>query len=200
MKFSTRLPIAVHILLCLDVLGDRRKFTSNVLAGSVGVNPVVVRNILGQLKAAGLVAVEPGVGGARLTKDPAEITLLDILNAVEDDVSVFRMHEHRGARCCGAGHARPSCLHHLGRSGQRHEGAHRAAEAGLETQIRSPSRSSMASAAVLAARTASIRACSPDGLPLPYPTILASKWPETRAAISCGVSSQPLRAHVMNIP
>ena len=99
MKFSTRLPIAVHILLCLDVLGDRRKFTSNVLAGSVGVNPVVVRNVLGQLKAAGLVAVEPGVGGARLTKDPAEITLLDILNAVEDDVSVFRMHEHPSPAC-----------------------------------------------------------------------------------------------------
>lgn len=99
MKFSTRLPIAVHILLCLDVLGDRRKFTSNVLAGSIGVNPVVVRNVLGRLKAAGLVAVEPGVGGARLTKDPAEMTLLDILNAVEDDVSVFRMHEHPSAEC-----------------------------------------------------------------------------------------------------
>lgn len=99
MKFSTRLPIAVHILLCLDVLGDKNKFTSNVLAGSVGVNPVVVRNVLGKLKAAGLVAVEPGVGGASLTKDPAEITLLDILNAVEDDVSVFRMHEHPSPEC-----------------------------------------------------------------------------------------------------
>lgn len=53
-----------------------------------------MRNVLGRLKAAGLVAVEASVGGARLTKDPAEITLLDILNAVEDDVSVFRMHEH----------------------------------------------------------------------------------------------------------
>ena len=43
--------------------------------------------------------MEPGVGGARLTKDPAEITLLDILNAVEDDVSVFRMHEHPSPAC-----------------------------------------------------------------------------------------------------
>jgi DNA-binding IscR family transcriptional regulator len=43
--------------------------------------------------------VEPGVGGARLTKDPAEITLLDILNAVEDDVTVFRMHEHPSPEC-----------------------------------------------------------------------------------------------------
>jgi len=99
MKFSTRLPIAVHILLCLDVLGDRTKFTSNVLAGSVGVNPVVVRNVLGQLKAAGLVAVEPGVGGASLTKEPGEISLRDVLEAVEDDAGVFRMHEHPSPEC-----------------------------------------------------------------------------------------------------
>ena len=99
MKFSTRLPIAVHILLCLDVLGDRHKFTSNVLAGSVGVNPVVVRNVLGQLKAAGLVAVEPGVGGASLTKEPGEITLRDVLDAVEDDPGIFRMHEHPSPEC-----------------------------------------------------------------------------------------------------
>ena len=99
MKFSTRLPIAVHILLCLDVLGDRHKFTSNVLAGSVGVNPVVVRNVLGQLKADGLVAVEPGVGGASLTKEPEGITLRDVLEAVEDDPGIFRMHEHPSPEC-----------------------------------------------------------------------------------------------------
>lgn len=99
MKFSTRLPIAVHILLCLDVLGDRHKFTSNVLAGSVCVNPVVVRNVLGQLKAAGLIAVEPGVGGATLTKEPGEVTLRDVLEAVEDDAGVFRMHEHPSPEC-----------------------------------------------------------------------------------------------------
>lgn len=99
MKFSTRLPIAVHILLCLDVLGDSHKFTSNVLAGSIGVNPVVVRNILGQLKAAGLIAVEPGVGGASLARKPEEITLRDVLEAVEDDESIFRMHEHPSPEC-----------------------------------------------------------------------------------------------------
>ena len=99
MQFSTRLPIATHILLCLDVLGDRHKFTSNVLAGSIGVNPVVVRNVLGQLKAAGLVSVEPGVGGASLARDPADITLLDVLGAVEDEAPLFHMHEHPSIEC-----------------------------------------------------------------------------------------------------
>jgi len=99
MKFSTRLPIATHILLCIALLGEEHKTTSTFLAGSVGVNSVVVRNVLGQLKAAGLVAVEPGVGGASLTKDPGEITLRDVIEAVEDDAGVFRMHEHPCPEC-----------------------------------------------------------------------------------------------------
>ena len=99
MRFSSRLPIATHILLCLGVLGDECKFTSSVLAGSIGVNPVVVRNILGMLKAAGLVRVEQGVGGATLARDAADITLLDVLHAVEDDSPLFHMHENPNVAC-----------------------------------------------------------------------------------------------------
>lgn len=99
MQFSTRLPIATHILLCLDVLGDGNKFTSNVLAAGIGVNPVVVRNVLGMLKARGLVNVEPGVGGATLACDAADITLLDVFRAVEDEVPLFHMHEHPDIKC-----------------------------------------------------------------------------------------------------
>mgnify|MGYP002627072790 CR=1 FL=1 len=58
MQFSTRLPVAVHILLCIDVFEGQYKTTSTFLADSVGVNPVIVRNTLGQLKTAGLVRVE----------------------------------------------------------------------------------------------------------------------------------------------
>ena len=99
MRFSSRLPIATHILLCVALLGEEHKTTSTFLAGSVGVNPVIVRNVLGQLKAAGLVAVEPGVGGASLAKEPGEITLRDVLEAVEDDAGVFRVHEHPSPEC-----------------------------------------------------------------------------------------------------
>lgn len=99
MKFSTRLPVATHILLCLAVLGDKYKFTSNLLAGSAGVNPVVIRNALGQLKTAGLVTVEAGVGGAALAREPEDITLLDVFRAVEDEQPLFRFHENPSAEC-----------------------------------------------------------------------------------------------------
>ena len=99
MRFSSRLPVATHILLCIALLGDEHKTTSTFLAGSVGVNPVIVRNVLGQLKAAGLVPVEPGVGGATLARDPEQITLLDVFRAVEEHESLFRFHENPNPEC-----------------------------------------------------------------------------------------------------
>lgn len=99
MQFSTRLPVAVHILLCIDVFEGQYKTTSTFLADSVGVNPVIVRNTLGQLKAAGLVHVEAGVGGASLAKDAKDITLLDVFRAVEEKESLFHFHENPNPDC-----------------------------------------------------------------------------------------------------
>lgn len=76
MQFSSRLPIAVHILLAIVEFEGKEKTTSTFLAGSVNVNPVIIRNTLGQLKAAGLVTVKAGEGGASLAKEPGDITLL----------------------------------------------------------------------------------------------------------------------------
>lgn len=99
MRFSSRLPIAAHILLCIAVFHDRHKITSTFLAGSVGVNPVVIRNTLGQLKAAGLIHVEAGVGGASLARPPADITLLDVFRAVEEVEPLFNFHESPNPDC-----------------------------------------------------------------------------------------------------
>lgn len=95
MQFSSRLPIAVHILLCIEHFQGQYKTTSEFLAGSVSVNPVIIRKTLGQLKRAGLVNVEAGVGGAQLARKPEEITLRDVYAAVEgEEEALFRFHEH----------------------------------------------------------------------------------------------------------
>lgn len=99
MQFSSRLPIAVHILLAIAVFEGKEKTTSNFLAGSVNVNPVIIRNTLGQLKAAGLVAVKAGEGGSALTKDPHEITLKDVFAAVEKGEDLFHFHENPNPKC-----------------------------------------------------------------------------------------------------
>ena len=99
MQFSSRLPIAVHTLLVIEVFKNQYKITSDFIAGSVGVNPVIIRNILGQLKSAGLVEVAAGIGGANLTKSPKDITLLDIFHAVEVDEDLFHLHENPNPNC-----------------------------------------------------------------------------------------------------
>ena len=99
MRYSSRLTVAAHILMCIRYFHGREKLTSDFLAGSVNVNPVVVRNILGKLKKAGLVKVEAGIGGASLARDPADITLLDVFNAVETDTDLFHFHENPNPEC-----------------------------------------------------------------------------------------------------
>lgn len=99
MQFSSRLPIAVHILLAIAVFEGREKTTSNFLAGSVNVNPVIIRNTLGQLKSAGLVTVRAGEGGSALAKLPREITLKDVFEAVEKDEELFHFHDAPNPQC-----------------------------------------------------------------------------------------------------
>lgn len=99
MQFSSRLTIATHILLCIEVFKDDYKVTSNFLAGSINVNPVIIRNVLGLLSSAGIVEIKAGIGGASLAKSPDEITLLDIFKAVEKEESLFHFHENPNLQC-----------------------------------------------------------------------------------------------------
>lgn len=99
MQISSRFTIGVHTLLCIAYFEDE-KVTSNFIAASVNVNPVVIRRTLGQLKAAGLVTVEAGVGGASLAKSSRDITLLDVFDAVESaPEDLFSFHENPNPAC-----------------------------------------------------------------------------------------------------
>ena len=101
MQISSRFTLAVHIFACIDVFKDDYKVTSDFLAGSTNVNPVIVRKILGQLKAAGLVEVARGSGGASIPKPLSEISFLDIYNAVEcvENGELFHFHENPNIDC-----------------------------------------------------------------------------------------------------
>ena len=99
MQFSSRMTIAVHILLAIAEFADKEKTTSTFLAQSVNVHPVIIRNTLGKLKAAGIVHVRAGEGGATLANDPQKVTLLDIFEAVEKEEDLFHFHEHPNPQC-----------------------------------------------------------------------------------------------------
>lgn len=101
MQISSRFTIAVHVLICIENFKNEYKVTSDFLAGSVNVNPVVIRRLLQQLKRAELITVKRGSGGTDISKPLGEITLLDVYNAVEcvEDGKLFHFHENPNPLC-----------------------------------------------------------------------------------------------------
>ena len=100
MQISSKFTIAIHTLLCIEHFGKDTKVTSNFIAASTNVNPVIIRRILGELKEAGIVNVEAGVGGASIIKPLDKITLLDVFKAVnclEDNL--FNFHDNPNPKC-----------------------------------------------------------------------------------------------------
>lgn len=100
MKISSRFTIAVHTLIVIDLFSGAEKTTSEFIAASVGVNPVVIRRTLQSLKAAGLVNVKAGSGGAELAKPLSDTTLLDVFYAVDAlDGEMFGFHSDPNPAC-----------------------------------------------------------------------------------------------------
>jgi len=66
----------------------------------VNTNPVVIRRLVTALKKAGLVEVTPGVKGIKLQKEPSEISLYEIYNAVSNpDSLLFGLHDNTNPAC-----------------------------------------------------------------------------------------------------
>lgn len=100
MKISSRFAVAVHALLAIYALGGEYKMTSDFIASSVNVNPVIIRRTLLSLKAAGIVDVKAGSGGAVPLKDADDVSLYDIYTAVDcADGSLFNFHDNPNPKC-----------------------------------------------------------------------------------------------------
>ena len=100
MQISSRFTMAIHMFTCIDTFTDQ-KMTSDFMAASIGTNPVIVRKLLQQLKAAGLIEVSRGTGGVTITRSLDQITFLDIYKAVEcaPEEQLFHFHENPNDRC-----------------------------------------------------------------------------------------------------
>ncbi|MFU8691042.1 Rrf2 family transcriptional regulator [Rossellomorea sp. FS2] len=93
---NTRLSVAIHIL---SLVAMDPKQSSDQIAQSVTTNPVVIRRLSGDLKKAGLLTSQAGVPGFNLTRDPKDITLLDIYKAVNMEKELFSIHDKPNPKC-----------------------------------------------------------------------------------------------------
>ena len=102
MSTSSRFAVAVHVLT-LMAWADDESLKSEHVADSVNTNPVVIRRMLCELAESKLVVSQTGsLGGSRLARQPEEITLLDIYQAVESR-GVFSLHRHPPNPDCPVG-------------------------------------------------------------------------------------------------
>src|SRR6267143_4102430 len=102
MSTSSRFAVAVHVLT-LMAWADDEPLKSEHVAESVNTNAVVIRRMLCELAESKLVVSQTGaMGGSKLARQPEQITLLDIYQAVESR-GVFSLHRHPPNRHCPVG-------------------------------------------------------------------------------------------------
>lgn len=98
MKYSTKLSDAVHILAFIAINPDF-DLSSTAIATSVRTNPAFVRQIMMNLRKAGLMSSVTGHAKPSLAKPAEQITLLDIYKAVEGDKPLLHLDTHTNPEC-----------------------------------------------------------------------------------------------------
>ena len=102
MQIGSKFTIGVHIITAIEYFKDKDRVNSDFLAGSIGVNPVIVRTVISQLREAGIVQTQRGSSGAELAKRLDQITLYDIYKAVgsvDEGEGLFHFHEQPNPEC-----------------------------------------------------------------------------------------------------
>ena len=101
MQITSKFTIGVHIIAALEYFKNDYSMTSSFLAGSVGVNPVLIRTIMTELKDAGLIKISQGKTGIALAKPVDEISFYDVYKAVDciEENGLFHFHENPNVNC-----------------------------------------------------------------------------------------------------
>ncbi len=106
-QITTRVEYGIHSLLWLVVAHDT-PLSSRYLAKLQGISPSFLAKIFPKLEKAGIVTATGGVrGGYQLAKPPAQISFLEIVDAIEGHKPLFDCQEIRG-RCAVFGGKPPA--------------------------------------------------------------------------------------------
>jgi Rrf2 family protein len=110
---NSRFSTSVHILTLLASASKGEVLTSEYLAGSININPVLVRKELINLRKHGLVESKEGKnGGVYLSKAAGSIYLSDVYRAVQD-VPLLGRAKNKPNPACPVGRQIGAHLEHL---------------------------------------------------------------------------------------
>ncbi|SHJ94372.1 Rrf2 family transcriptional regulator [Epilithonimonas mollis] len=96
---NTRFATAIHIMTLL-AQDQQEWLTSDWIAGSVNVNPVVVRKELIHLKKSDLIESRKGKeGGVRIARNPDQISISEIYQAVKNTEVLGKKNQNPNPLC-----------------------------------------------------------------------------------------------------
>ncbi|NTD99853.1 Rrf2 family transcriptional regulator [Agrobacterium tumefaciens] len=96
---NNRFPVSLHILTLLDD-ANGALLSSDYLAGSININPVLVRKEIMNLRKFGFVDSKEGKGGGSfLAKSAADINLGEVYNAVKSDYILGQNKNEPNPKC-----------------------------------------------------------------------------------------------------
>lgn len=99
MRISSKFSDAIHILSFIYIYKDKIRLSSDNIARSVEISPVMVRKLMSQLKKAGLLETTHGSANPQLARSIEDISLLDIFLAVEENHHLFTIDYETNPKC-----------------------------------------------------------------------------------------------------
>lgn len=95
---NSRFAVAIHTLVMLAAAAGKPT-SSDYIASSVGTNPVLIRRLMGELRAAGIVDSRAGATGGFVLAKPAERVALDEVYRAVEDAPLFSRHGNANLNC-----------------------------------------------------------------------------------------------------
>ena len=104
---DTKFSSAIHALILISE--SAKPLTSQEIAASVGTNASYIRKLIGLLKKRDIVESRRGVGGFTIKPKTAELTLLQIYQAVQETETprILDIHQNPSDACIVGRHIRP---------------------------------------------------------------------------------------------
>jgi len=101
MKFSTRSSYGLRAISHLARNYQKEPISLAKIAQAEKISQAYLERLFARLKKANLVTSSKGMaGGYQLTKKPSQIAVLDVLGALEGNISVFRCLNNSGKIVC----------------------------------------------------------------------------------------------------
>ncbi len=98
MQITRQADYAIRAVLYISKLGENQRAATSQIAQVQHIPPSFLAKIISQLSIAGLLQTSRGArGGVTLAKSPAEITLLDVVEAIDGPIALNECVNDQGA-------------------------------------------------------------------------------------------------------